>query len=372
MRLVAIDLFTGIGGMTLGLEGAVDKPVAYCDIDAACRCVIARRLPPAPVFEDVRTLTAEQLLRLVPPAGSATRVVVTAGSPCQDISSMGRGAGIKGGERSSLVFDVFRIVKGLVDAGRAPIAIMLENSDFIKHRGLPTVLRLCRTHGYSRVAWVYLAAADVGAHHRRRRWFLLAVRQPVGGSGGDTKATGLPQAPGADELARRFVDERLPRLQPRRSAEQDGADRERLSQLGNSVVPATVAAAWNTLVRALDSGRTGAVEYDGPVRHRPLRLEMSDGSVVSQWSTPMHERGHSYPRAQYTRNRHMLATRVFHERGTMRRFGYSDVVEGRRRWMLNPRWVEALMGFPADWTRCAPRVSAKESPQPRRGTGTGS
>jgi site-specific DNA-cytosine methylase len=173
-----------------------------------------------------------------------------------------------------------------------------------------------------------------------------------GGWGGVGDATGLPQAPGADKLARRFNDEGVPRLQPRRFDAQDAADRDRLSQLGNSVVPATVAAAWNTLVRALDAGRTGEVEYDGPARHRPLRLEMSDGSVMPQWCTPMHHRSHSSPHAVYRRNSHQIATRVFHERGTMRSFGYRDVVEGRDRWLLNPRWVEALMGFPLDWTRC--------------------
>ena len=55
-----IDLFTGIAGFTILLQG-ISKPVAYCDIDADVRRVLRRnirlkRLPVAPIVEDIRLL----------------------------------------------------------------------------------------------------------------------------------------------------------------------------------------------------------------------------------------------------------------------------------------------------------------------------
>jgi hypothetical protein len=61
----------------------------------------------------------------------------------------------------------------------------------------------------------------------------------------------------------------------------------------------------------------------------------------------------------------MLATRVFHEDGTKRRFKYKSVASARQRLGLNPEWVEALMGFPTGWTKavdtCLASGTASES-----------
>ena len=59
--LRSLDLFSGIGGLTLALQG-VAEPSAYCDIDPAAQAVLADRiarrlLPDAPVCNDVRHLT---------------------------------------------------------------------------------------------------------------------------------------------------------------------------------------------------------------------------------------------------------------------------------------------------------------------------
>ena len=59
--LRSLDLFSGIGGLTLALRG-IAEPIAYCDIDPAAQAVLAdhiarRLLPDAPVCTDVRALT---------------------------------------------------------------------------------------------------------------------------------------------------------------------------------------------------------------------------------------------------------------------------------------------------------------------------
>ena len=93
---------------------------------------------------------------------------IAAGFPCQDISAAGTGAGING-ERSGLVSEVFRAV----DAIR-PGLVFLENSPRIRTRGRHIVIGELVARGYS---WRdgRIAAADVGAPHKRERWFCLAA-----------------------------------------------------------------------------------------------------------------------------------------------------------------------------------------------------
>ena len=57
-----LDLFSGIGGFSLGLERAGMRTVAFCEIDPYCRRVLARHWPDVPVYDDVRTLTASRLV----------------------------------------------------------------------------------------------------------------------------------------------------------------------------------------------------------------------------------------------------------------------------------------------------------------------
>lgn len=98
---------------------------------------------------------------------------ISAGFPCQDISTAGRGAGL-GGERSGLYWEVVRAI----DAVR-PRWVFLENSPAIRTRGRREVVGSLVARGY---AWRdgVLSASDVGAPHLRRRWWLLADADQVG------------------------------------------------------------------------------------------------------------------------------------------------------------------------------------------------
>lgn len=59
--LRVLDLFSGIGGFSLGLERTGGfETVAFCEIDPYCRAVLRKHWPDVPQYEDVRTLTAEQ------------------------------------------------------------------------------------------------------------------------------------------------------------------------------------------------------------------------------------------------------------------------------------------------------------------------
>lgn len=160
--LNALDLFTGIGGITLALRDYVN-PIAYCEIDPYCQSVLLSRmqendLPQAPIWDDIRTL----------PIGELPDIdIIYGGFPCQDISCAGTGKGLEG-ERSGLFFEIVRLSKEI-----QPSFIFLENVPAITTRGGLRVVREIAEMGYD-CRWCTISASSVGALHRRERWFLLA------------------------------------------------------------------------------------------------------------------------------------------------------------------------------------------------------
>lgn len=100
-----LDLFSGIGGFSLGLERAGMETVAFCEIEPFCRKVLAKHWPSVPIYEDVRNVTAERLGT----DGIGRIDVITGGFPCQDLSVAGKQAGIHA-ERSGLWGELCRII----------------------------------------------------------------------------------------------------------------------------------------------------------------------------------------------------------------------------------------------------------------------
>jgi hypothetical protein len=58
--LVHIDVFSGIGGMSLAAEMAGFETVLHCDTEPFCRNILARHWPESHIHDDIRTLTAEK------------------------------------------------------------------------------------------------------------------------------------------------------------------------------------------------------------------------------------------------------------------------------------------------------------------------
>ena len=164
------SLFSGIGGLELGLERAgLGHTVWQVERDPACRAVLAHHWPTAARFDDVTDVGRGPGLAELPPCD-----VIAAGFPCQDLSVAGRGAGL-GGARSGLFFEVVRLVRDL-----QPDLLVLENVSGLLVRGLDVVLGELADCGLD-AAWSSLRAADVGAPHLRERIFIVAwVADPAG------------------------------------------------------------------------------------------------------------------------------------------------------------------------------------------------
>lgn len=165
-KLYGLDLFSGIAGNTLGLSDYV-KTIAYCETDKHAQAILLSRMgdgsiPIAPIWDDITTLSRTSI--------DIPIDIIVGGFPCQDISVAGKGAGLEG-QRSGLFYEVVRLAKEI-----EPTFLFLENVPAIRTRGLDRVIEELTEAGYD-CRWTMLSAADVGAPHKRERWFCLARRR---------------------------------------------------------------------------------------------------------------------------------------------------------------------------------------------------
>ena len=168
-KLRVLDLFSGIGGFSLGLERTGGfETVAFCEIEEFPRRVLAKHWPSVPCYRDVRELNADTLRR-----DGITVDVICGGFPCQDISNAGNQEGLDG-ERSGLWFEYDRLIGEL----RPKIAIM-ENVGALLHRGLSEVLGNLAARGYD-AWWEVIRAADLGLPHARERVWIVAYTDQIG------------------------------------------------------------------------------------------------------------------------------------------------------------------------------------------------
>ena len=174
MTLRMIDTFSGIGGFSLAARwlGGIET-VQFVEREAYCRRILEKHWPGVPIHDDICTFKPER--------GSAD--IVCGGFPCQDISTAGKQAGIKEGTRSGLFYELMRVVRSV-----GPRYVVLENVAAITSNGMDAVLGTLAEAGFD-AEWACIPAADVGACHRRDRWWCVAY---VSGSGSsDRLPTGI-------------------------------------------------------------------------------------------------------------------------------------------------------------------------------------
>jgi DNA (cytosine-5)-methyltransferase 1 len=220
-----LSLFSGIGGLELGLERAGMTVVGQVELDRFCRRVLAKHWPEVPKHDDVRTAIEWWQSARRPPVH-----LVAGGFPCQPVSD----AGLKLAQQDPRwLWTPFREVIAAI----RPTWVVAENVPGLRTRGLGLVLRDLRRLGFAARAG-YISACEMGAPHARQRLFVLAHAPGVGRctgrpSRGDAGAPNGRQAdaeaPGGDWWAREPDVDRVAYGVPR------GVDRRR--SLGNAVVP---------------------------------------------------------------------------------------------------------------------------------------
>lgn len=232
-RIPTLDLFSGIGGFSLALR-SICKTVGYCEIDSQCQKIltknmIAGNIDTAPIYEDISKLTATML--------HTKPRLITAGFPCQDVSSC------NDGPRSGLIWQVFRLLEEIPEVEM----VFLENSPFIRYKGLQALVLAFSKVGFT-VSYGIFSSKNLGAVHNRDRWYCLAHRRLV-----------HLRLPRKLELYQDWATEPCPRVIYRNTPETYRSCLARNRRLGNSVVPACVYWAFTELNDATSKSQNGDI-----------------------------------------------------------------------------------------------------------------
>ena len=384
VRLPSIDLFSGIGGLTLGLN-SVFRSIVYCELDPYCRDVLTARmrdgsLPCAPIHNDVTTLNLSD--------DCGARGLV-AGFPCTDVSIMGLRQGLVDGQHSSLFFQIVRIVHAVPSID----VIFLENVDNLVRFGLREVLTELTKLGFV-CRWTVVSASECGSPQVRKRLFLLATRNGFDAScwqdvqvSGDVMAHWTKPAPRQVSVRPEFG----------RDVTYDAENRnKRYTALCNVVVPQQAALAFAMLVRmeavvmpstmikrrlsttSAPLPTTGFVSGDGiwvpcdrpqpppPSEHEFSATVVREGKRrrVTSLPTPVNV-GRSARACADLKGHEManISSHVVHSEETKRwvRTQIGRGVEPRKAVSLNIEFLEHVMGLPIGWSARVQKVICEAS-----------
>jgi DNA (cytosine-5)-methyltransferase 1 len=156
------SLSTGIGGFDIGAEENGIETMWTCEIDPLRRDLLRWKLPNAIHYEDMRAVN-----------GAPYVDIISFGFPCQDISQAKIGGKGLDGEKSSLWYEGWRIIRAV-----NPAFIIIENSPELLKKGLSTILRQLAEAGYD-AEWDIISCRQFGLPHLRKRLFLIAYSNKV-------------------------------------------------------------------------------------------------------------------------------------------------------------------------------------------------
>lgn len=224
-----LDLFSGIGGFSLGLERAGFQTVSFCESDLFCKQVLSKHWPVVPIIDTIEEVKQNEC--------TFTASIISAGFPCQPFSKSGQRKGQK--DHRYLWPETLRIIKEF-----NPSYILLENVLGLVSLGLDQVLLDLENNGYT--PWTLnIPACAVNAPHTRERLWVLAYSNKIQRKWWSTdskKATWQPKS--SEKFLSRFL---FPRSWPTLSSARTYRERygiprrldsiRRNGALGNSVVP---------------------------------------------------------------------------------------------------------------------------------------
>lgn len=157
------ELFAGIGGFSLAFHATGQAQTAwFVERDLYCQQVLRKHWSTVPVYGDIYDCHDLPYVD-----------VVTAGFPCQPFSVAGKREGEK--DERYLVPEMFRVIQEV-----RPHVVLFENvpgfTSIAAGNTFKQFLRALAESGYD-AEWHHLAAADIGAPHKRERWFCVAYAQ---------------------------------------------------------------------------------------------------------------------------------------------------------------------------------------------------
>ncbi len=188
MKLIHIDLFSGIGGFSLALDNVYGKENVehiFCDNEPFAQEVLKKHWPNSPIYGDIRSLTADSYRQGLQGSKEARYIgtsrketeqrlgehpfLLTGGFPCQPFSQAGRRRGEE--DDRFLWPEMLRIIREF-----SPLWVIAENvRGLLTQSGGVVFERICtdlESAGYE-VQPIIIPAVAVGAPHKRDRvWFI--------------------------------------------------------------------------------------------------------------------------------------------------------------------------------------------------------
>ena len=176
MELNVLDLFSGIGGFSVGLEATGKfKTIGFCEQDKFCHKVLHKHWSDVPIYEDIKKLDGANI----------KADVIVGGFPCQSFSIAGKQKG-KDDERY-LWDEMFRVIKEVqprwVIGENVQNLINISNGEILQ--GIHNDLE---SENYE-VQTFNISASSQGAWHKRSRvWIVAANTKCLGFSKGSKKS----------------------------------------------------------------------------------------------------------------------------------------------------------------------------------------
>lgn len=184
-EMTAISLFSGAGGLDIGLEQAGFKTLACVDSEADCRETLRHNRPEWLVFDNtekgsetrdagnIRDIEAHEILQAVGKEKGQIDLVV-GGAPCQPFSNIGKKKGREDEKNGDLFLEFVRMIKGI-----GPSAFIFENVAGITQKKHADVIKYM-TEQFSgmdyAISHTVLNAANYGVCQRRERFFLIGIK----------------------------------------------------------------------------------------------------------------------------------------------------------------------------------------------------
>ncbi len=239
MSFDTMHLFAGAGGGLLADLILGHNPIVAVEWDTQ-RCDELRERSKDGWYPDLSVWEGD--IRMFNPSEYAGRVdCISAGFPCQDISTAGSRAGLGAGTRSGLYREVLRVA-GIV----RPRYLFLENVSAIRSKGLERVLADLAALGYN-AQWTCLRASECGAPHQRDRWWLLAYSdsaRELQSEGRKQDKWGRPDYQAERAVSGRTWFEIEPSVDSMVYGLPNGVSSDAVKALGNAQVPLQAATAW--------------------------------------------------------------------------------------------------------------------------------
>ncbi|MCC5846694.1 MAG: DNA cytosine methyltransferase [Verrucomicrobia bacterium] len=324
-----VSLFTGAGGLDIGLENAGFETVACVEVNEDCKETLRRNRQEWTIVEgersgDVRYVEVDEILQKANLKKGEAALVV-GGAPCQPFSNIGKKGGVTDEKNGGDLFQEFvRIVTGLM-----PKAFIFENVVGItqqKHKEVLAYMQSCFSGlGYG-LTYRIMNAADYGVPQKRNRFILVGLKN------GPAPALPAPTHFKSVDLYREFCF-------------QTGRRRQKMVPLWRTVGDAFQSISESDLARPDNV----VMNISEPVRARMRLIGPGENFHVlpmdmrpNCWKTGKHQGQDTFGRLRLDQPSVTIRTAAYNPA----KGRYIHPTENRG---LNSLELAALQGFPADW-----------------------